>query len=201
MFKEKTLNAFLADVSGSEPVPGGGTVSAVAGAIGSSLMAMVCNLTIGKKKYVEVEEEMKDIREKAEAFREKLLELADKDAESYGDVVACFSLPKETEEEKKHRSEMIQKNLYKAALTPLEIARTCLEALKYVKTVFDKGNKNAYSDAKVAAVMLRSGVFAAVYNVEINLESLTDESLIAPLKKEVEGIIEEAKQLEKEVIE
>ncbi len=200
MFIENTINSFIDELSSKNAVPGGGSASALAASVGASLIIMVTNLTIDKKNYLDVSDEMKEIREKVTVNRDILTKLIDEDSNGYSAVMDAFKLPKETEEDKKRRSKAIQDALVIAANVPLEIARVSLDTFKYVSFVYNHGNKNALSDAKVAAVMLRSAIFGAIYNVEINVDSLKDQELAKKYMEEVFTIREEAIKLEKEVL-
>lgn len=200
MFLNNSLQHFVDKVSGPDPVPGGGSVSACVGALGVSLVEMVTNLTIDKKGYEDNWEEMKMIRSEASIIKEELLQLVEEDSKSYETVLNAYKLPKDTDEDKTARSEAIQHALYLAALTPLNIARKCLEGFQFVKLVLVKGNRNAYSDAKVAAVMLRSAVYGAIFNVKINLESLKDQALVTSLQNEIGDILSQADQLEQDAL-
>lgn len=200
MFKDLTLEKFVEEIASKNAVPGGGSVAAVVASQGVALLEMVCKLTIGKKNYLDVEEAMIKKQEVLEPIRHRLLDLSEEDSKSYALVMDAFSLPKETEDEKKARSEAIQKATYEAALTPLEVAKTALSALKEAEFVYTKGNKNAASDAKVSSVMLRSAVLSALYNVEINADSLKDETKRDKLTEEVRKLKEEALAQEQVII-
>lgn len=200
MLNNHSLQHFVDKVSGSDPVPGGGSVSACVGALGTALVEMVTNLTIDKKGYEDNWEEMKMVRSEVSIIKEELLQLIEEDTKSYQHVIDAYQLPKSTEGEKASRSEAIQKALYLAALTPLNIARKCLEGFQFVKHVLIKGNKNCYSDAMVAAVMLRSAVYGAIFNVKINLESLKDQALVSSLQNEIGDILRQVDQLEKDAL-
>lgn len=200
MLGNLTVREFVDTVASDAPVPGGGSVSALVGGIGSALLEMVSNLTIGRKKYAEYEEEMIKLRIEVMELKDELLTLMEKDSESYEEVMKCYSMPKSTDEEKAERSASIQQCLYEAALTPLEVAKTCLRALEKVTDVLTMGNVNAYSDAKVAAVMLRSALYGACYNVQINVESLKDQEKAAMLSEEIRLLREQADALEAEAL-
>jgi formiminotetrahydrofolate cyclodeaminase len=163
------LNGFLAGLASDSPTPGGGSVAALAGALGAALNSMVANLTIGKKKYVDVEADMKDALEKAEALRLELTQLIDEDANAFDKVMTAMKLPKETDEEKAARKAAMQASLIDAATVPLAVMEKCVDVIRLSKVVAEKGNKNAVSDAGVAALMGRAGAHAARLNVLINL--------------------------------
>ena len=163
------LNGFLAGLASDSPTPGGGSVAALAGALGAALNSMVANLTIGKKKYVDVEAEMKDVLVKAEALRLELTQLVDEDANAFDKVMQAMKLPKETDEEKAARTAAMQTSLIDAATVPLAVMEKCVDVIRLSKAAAEKGNKNAVSDAGVAALMGRAGAHAARLNVLINL--------------------------------
>ena len=193
MLKDLGLKEFIAQTASNEPVPGGGSIAALSGSIAASLAEMVANLTIGKKKYVEVEEEMKVVQVKLEKLRFEFLDMIDKDANSFDLVMQAFKLAKETDEEKAIRTQKIQEGLKIAALSPLEIARKAFEMMELCEVVVDKGNSNAVTDGMVAAMMARTAVLSAILNVRINLSSIKDEEFVLKIGKEID-------ELEKEVI-
>jgi len=163
------LNGFLEALASDSPTPGGGSVAALAGALGAALASMVANLTIGKKKYVDVEDDMKAVLQKTEALRLELAQLIDEDAAAFGKVMKAMKLPKETDEEKAARKTAMQASLIDAATVPLAVMEKCVDVIRLSKGVAEKGNKNAVSDAGVAALMGRAGAHAARLNVLINL--------------------------------
>ncbi len=193
MLASMGLKEFLEKTASNDPVPGGGSIAAMSAATAAALTEMVANLTVGKKKYVEVEEEMKVIAEKASNLREKLINDIDRDADSFNLVMDAFKLPKETDEEKADRSSAIQEATKKAALVPLEVAKEAFGMMEIIETVVVKGNANAVTDGAVAAMMARTAVLSALYNVKINLSSIKDETFVAEVSQQV-------KQLEEEVI-
>lgn len=192
LLKNHTLTEFCAVTAGSDPVPGGGSVSALVGAISAALTEMVSNLTIGRKKYAEVEAEMIEVAEKAKEVRLFLTEAIDRDSEAYEMVSQAFKLPKETEEEKSHRSEKIQEATKIAATVPMEVARTTYELVPLIEKVIMKGNQNAITDGCIAMMSCRLGVLGAILNVRINLGSIKDQAFV----KELTTFCE---QLEKEI--
>ncbi len=163
------LNGFLEALASNSPTPGGGSVAALAGALGAALASMVANLTIGKKKYVDVEDDMKAALQKTEALRLELAQLIEEDAAAFGKVMKAMKLPKETDEEKAARKAAMQASLIDAATVPLAVMEKCVDVIRLSKGVAEKGNKNAVSDAGVAALMGRAGAHAARLNVLINL--------------------------------
>lgn len=196
MLINKNITDFVATTASNEPVPGGGSIAALAGALSAALAEMVANLTIGKKKYLEVEDEMKHIAKVLEEKRAQLIELIDRDATSFDDVMKAFKMPKETDEEKAARTAAIQEGTKYAASVPLETARVAFSILEHAEQVVVKGNKNAVTDGAVSAMMARTAVLSALMNVKINLGSIKDESFVAEMTKEVEEL--EAKVVKRE---
>ncbi len=174
MLTTKTVNEFIDEVASSSPAPGGGSVAALAAALGSALTSMVCNLTIGKKKYAGVEEDMKNLLKQSEHIRTSLTQLIDDDTEAFNGVMAALGQPKESDEQKTKRSEAIQRATKNATLIPLHVMELCGQALSLTKAVAEKGNLNSISDAGVAALMLHAACLSAKLNVQINLGSLND---------------------------
>ncbi len=163
------VNDFLAELASSSPTPGGGSVAALCGALGASLGSMVCSLTIGKKKYEDVEEDMKHVLSQTERLRVELAELIDEDAAAFDKVMEAMKLPKESEEDKTARKTAMQDALVDAAMVPLAVMEKCVEVVELSGMVAEKGNRNAVSDAGVAALVGRAGAHAARLNVLINL--------------------------------
>ncbi len=188
MLKDLTVEEFNKKLSSSAPVPGGGSVAALCSSVACSLAAMVGNLTCGKKAYAEVSDQAKELAEKYEALSGEFLQLIDEDAEVFDKVMDAYGLPKETEEEKALRKEQIQSTLKEAALVPLKVARTSSELFDAFEFLVEKGNKNAKSDALVGAMMLRTGILAALMNVDINLSSIKDEAFVKETAAEADKL-------------
>ncbi len=178
MLKDLTVEEFNKKLSSSAPVPGGGSVAALCSSVACSLAAMVGNLTHGKKAYAEVSEQAKELAEKYEVLSAEFLQLIDEDARVFDKVMDAYGLPKETEEEKAVRKERIQSTLKEAALVPLKVAQKSGELFEAFEFLAEKGNKNAKSDALVGTMMLRTGILAALMNVDINLSSIKDEHFV-----------------------
>lgn len=200
MLADLTIKGFLAETAGSAPVPGGGSISALNGAIAASLTEMVANLTIGKKKYAEVEGQMQTIATEASLIRERLTEYIDKDSEAYDRVFAAFKLPKETDEEKAERSRVIQEATKEAALVPMHVAEEIASAMESIIYVAHKGNQNAVTDACVAMMAARTGVLGALLNVRINLSSIKDEAFVKRLSERADYLEAEAIRIEKKLL-
>jgi len=195
------LYKFLDELASSSPAPGGGSVAALSGALGSALSSMVCNLTIGKEKYVENEDEIKGILKKNEKIRKKLTNLIDEDTKAFNDVIKAFKMPKKTDNDKKKRSIAIQKGYKKAAQVPLKTSKTCFEIFDLVKIVAEKGNVNSITDAAVSALMIQSGVKSANLNVKINLGSIKDDDFVKKISIELRNIDEKTDKKLLEILE
>ena len=185
MLVDNSIFEYLDRASAGTAVPGGGSVAALNAALAASLTEMVANLTIGKKGYDAVEQEMKDLAGKASDLRGKLTAAIDKDADAYTEVMDAYRLAKTTDEEKVLRKQKIQEAIKHAALVPLEVARDALAVLDLAGQAIRKGNKNAASDGAVAAMNARTAALAAIYNVRINLGSIEDEGFVEKLEEEV----------------
>ena len=183
-----SVKDFLSELASSSPAPGGGSVAALSGALGAALSSMVCNLTIGKEKYLDVQDEIKKVLRKSETLRKKLTTLIDKDTQAFNDVMKAFKMPKETEEQKNNRSKAIQDGYKVAASVPLETARICEEILDVAMVVAEKGNTSSITDAAMSAIMAKAGVEGAILNVKINLGSIKDEKFVEKMRKELDEI-------------
>lgn len=184
----KTLQNYLDELSSNAPTPGGGNVAALCGVLASSLGTMVCNLTIGKKKYVEVEKEMSAVKVQLESLQKEFVSLASKDNEAFNQVMNAFKLPKETDEQKSLRKEAIEKATYHAALVPSEVVIKCSKLLPYLENVANKGNQNSLSDAGVAISLTSTASQGAFLNVLINCTSLSDKETANELLTKCENI-------------
>ena len=173
MLTELTIKEFINKVISNDPVPGGGSVSALNGALAAALSAMVANLTVGRKKYVEVNDLMQELSARFEKLSQKLIEDVDRDSDAYNRVFAAFKLPKETDEEKQIRSEAIQKETKYAAQVPMEVARAVYEVLPQIDAVAQKGNSNAVTDACVSMMCARTAILGALLCVSTSLPSRT----------------------------
>jgi glutamate formiminotransferase/formiminotetrahydrofolate cyclodeaminase len=197
--EKEGLEGFIDQVASSSPAPGGGSVSATCGALAGALSSMVCRLTIGRKKFKEVEDELKGVLEKAEEVKKRMEEFIVKDAESFDKVMAAMKLPKFTDEEKEKRNKAIQETTKGAIIVPLQVMETGLEALKLSRVVADKGNPNMISDAGVSALTARTAVEGAYLNVRINLNSLDDQEFVAQTRQKADNLKKEALLLAQEI--
>lgn len=201
MLTELTVKGLLAETAGEAPVPGGGSISALNGAIAAALTEMVANLTVGKKKYAEVEEEMKAIAAEVAPIQKELVLDVDRDSQAYDGVAQAFKLPKETDEEKAARSAAIQENTKKAALVPMEVARRTSTLLPRIEAVVARGNQNAVTDGCVAMMCARVAIVGALFNVRINLTSLKDEAFVAEMRAEADRLEADVMAREAKIIE
>lgn len=198
--KDMTIVDFANMVASNSPVPGGGSMAAVSGTLGGALAEMVANLTIGKKKYIEVESEMKEIAEKASSLRIKLLNDIQRDSDSYDKVMAAYKMPKETDNEKIVREKAIQESLKSAALVPLDVAETSFSIMSLTEAVVEKGNSNAVTDGLVACMMVRTAVLSALFNVKINLDSITDDDFVKQMRSKVNEIETKVIEYERKIL-
>jgi len=194
------ITEYLEKAAAGTAVPGGGSVAALNASLAAGLTEMVANLTIGKKGYEAVTEEMNDIAVKTTAIREKLTAAIDRDAEAYSEVMAAFKLPKATDQEKGLRSLAVQKAFKHAALVPLEVANHAVEVIDLAGRAVDSGNKNAVTDGVVAAMNARTAALAALYNVKINLGSIEDDEFVKKLVREINDLEQQARKKEKEIL-
>lgn len=172
--REGSVQEWLAELASAAPAPGGGAAAAMDAAVAAALVAMVCNLTIGKPRYAEHEATMTEALAHADVLREQALSLAAADAEAFDKVAAAYRLPKETEADKQARSAAIQAALAGAADVPLRTAALAAEVIGLARRILDGANVNVISDVAVAAASARAALTAAAINVEVNLAALHD---------------------------
>ena len=196
-----TVKGLLDVTAGKDPVPGGGSISALCGSIAAALTEMVAGLTIGKKKYAEVEEQMKQLAERVQQIRQQLILDVDRDSEAYNVVFAAFQMPKDTDEQKAARSAQIQEATKIAANVPMEVARRVYSLLSDIEEVVSNGNQNAVTDGCVAMMSARNAIIGALFNVRINLTSIKDEQYVADMTAEADRLEREVIEREAKVIE
>lgn len=198
--KDLTIEEFAKVTASDAPAPGGGSVAAAAGSLAAALAEMVANLTIGKEKYAEAENEMRELAEKGQAIREKLIADIQRDSSSFNLYMAALRMPKDTEEEKAARREAMQKGLKEAAVVPLYVAETASEIFPLAEAAVARGNANAVTDGLVSAMMARTAVLSALLNVKINLNSIKDEAFRADMEKQVKGLEKTASEYEAKIL-
>lgn len=197
----ETIQSFLDGLASSAPTPGGGGAAAISGAMGAALLSMVCNLTIGKKKYVEVEGELKEILGKSEALRAELTGMIADDVEAFDAVMGAYGLPKGTDEEKAARAAKIQEALKVATDVPLACCRACREVIDLAEAVAEKGNLNVISDAGVAVLSAHAGLRSAALNVYVNAKGLDDRGFADERLKQLEELLGPAGPLNEKIYE
>jgi formiminotetrahydrofolate cyclodeaminase len=200
MLADLTVKELLAKTAGNDPVPGGGSISALNGAIATALTEMVAGLTIGKKKYEGVEGQMRSIAIEAVSLRDRFIAYIDKDSEAYNKVFSAFKLPKETEEEKAERSHAIQEATKEAASVPMMVAEEMVSVMETIIYVAHKGNQNAVTDACVAMMSARTCVLGALLNVRINLASIKEDAFVARMKKKADHLEAETIRIETKLL-
>lgn len=191
MIESMTIQEFLDVLSSKEPVPGGGGASALAGALGNALGQMVSNLTIGKKKYALVEDEIKELAERMKGIQGQFTQLADQDAKVFAPLAKCYSLPSGTEEEKAYKAEVMEARLLDASLVPMEIMEKAAEMLEIMDILADKGSRMAVSDVGVGVQFIRTALLGAVMNVYINTKSMKNREKAEEMNEKAERLIRE----------
>jgi len=199
-FFDKSLSEILRESASSAPTPGGGSVSGIAAAFAAAMAAMVGNLTIGKKKYKDVEAEVTVLRDKALDLMSTFEALVEEDISQFAKFMEAYRLPKNTQEEKQKREQVLQQALKGATETPLKVARACVELLDLVCKLAPIGNTMAISDAGVAAYLAEAGLRAVLLNVDINVPMIKDQDFVAQARKEKEGLIEQASKLREKAV-
>lgn len=188
---EKPATQFLSELSSNAPVPGGGGASAVVGAFAAALGMMVTNLTIGKKKYADYEEEVKAVRDRLEGLRDQLIDLVDGDAVAFEPLSKAYSIPKDDPE----RDTIMENALYEASVVPMSIMETVLAAAKELEVLVAKGSKLAVSDVGVGILFAQAAIEGASLNVYINTKSMKDRERAAALDAKADAIIAEGAAL------
>lgn len=199
MIKDLTVSAFLEELSSKKPTPGGGGAAALGGAQGVALGEMVINLTLGKKKYADVEEEMQLLLVKLEGMRAEFLRLADEDARVFAPLAAAYGLPSGTEEEKKHKEEVLETHLLAASLVPKAVMEQAVEAIKIMDILARKGSRLAVSDVGVGVSFLRSALLGAKMNVSINTKFMKQRETAQQLDQEAYMLAETGRKLSDEI--
>lgn len=183
---------FVDLLASDAPAPGGGSAAALEGALGAALTAMVCSLTIGKKKYAEFEELAAEAQKKAAGLKARFVDVMDRDTDAFNVVSAAFGMPKATDEEKAARSAAIQKGLEGCTKTPFEMMELAAETLELTASILGKSNDSAASDLGVSALSLRAAIQGAWLNVLINIGSLKNKELAEDYRKKGEALLAKA---------
>ncbi|NOS74938.1 MAG: cyclodeaminase/cyclohydrolase family protein [Methyloglobulus sp.] len=190
--KNQIIQTFLDELASKSATPGGGSAAALMGAQAAALVSMVCNLTIGKPKFAEVEAEMQEVLGKAEALRSELTNLIQADIAVFNQLMSKYGLPKDTEEEKAQRSAAIQDVLKAATDVPMQCVHACAKVIQLSKIAAEKGNPHAVSDAGAAVMAAYGALKSSALNVYINAGSIKDtiyiEAQLAELEQVTQGI-------------
>lgn len=197
----KSLREIIELSSSKSPTPGGGSISAIGAALGLAMAAMVCNLTIGKDKYKDVEPEVIQYLSTAESLIGRLMELTEDDIKVFSKLMSAYRMPRDTDEEKGAREAATQEALKGATEIPMEIARVCLQALQVTCRLSAAGNKAAVSDAGVAAVLTEAALNGVLLNVDINTPAIKDREYISGIIAEKEMMLAEAGKLKDQALE
>lgn len=204
MFINNSLKDYMAATASGDPTPGGGSVAALAGGLGSALTQMVSNLTVGKKAYEELPEETKTAilnnSKEVEKIMEDLSNIVDEDTKAFDKVMIAFKLPKETEEEKAARSQAIQDGYRVAIEVPFRCAEKCLKVLELQEVFAHNGNVNAITDVGVGTLLAYTGLEGALFNVTINLSSIKDEEYKNEMEEKVNKMLNRGKELKEELL-
>lgn len=200
MFIEKSTKEFLDLLAAKKSVPGGGGAAALAGSLAAALTSMVCNFTVDKKGYEESQSEIIQILEEAEKSRNELTELIELDAIVFNELMAVYKMPKDTDEDKAARNKALTEKAKNAANVPMRIAILALAVQKIALISLKKGNKDLSSDAILAGILGRVALRSASYNVLINLNLVKDLQYNENMKNDLKVMLDEAEQLEKELM-
>jgi formiminotetrahydrofolate cyclodeaminase len=200
-YRSQPIDAYLADAAAGIPAPGGGSVSALVGALGTTMACMAANFTVGKKKFRDVEGEVRQLLEQLQAGLDQLASQMDRDVEAYSTLDAAYGLPKGTPAEKAARTQAIQDALRVALATPLAALRACRQLIGLLDRLVEIANPNLISDVGVAAIVLDAALRGAKLNVEINLAWLKDAEFVAATRQEIDAAAAEAAATTASVVE
>jgi len=188
----ETIGKFLDELASNAPTPGGGGAAALSGAMGAALVSMVCNLTIGKKNYEIVSDDLTKVFAKAEELRAALTKGIDEDVVAFNSLMGAYGLPKASDEEKAARTAAIQDALKAATLAPLHTCKVCYEVIALSKEAADKGNVNVISDAGVAVLAANAGLRSCALNVYINAKGIKDRDFAEAQLAEINALVAKA---------
>ena len=187
---DKPVTNFLDELASNAPAPGGGSVASLSGALGAALISMVCNLTLGKKGYDEVQDDMQELVAKSESLRQELTDLLEEDVKAYTAYSIAAKMPRTTDEQKTIRMEAMQSALKGATEVPLRIAGAAVRVMDLCMPAAQKGNKWAVSDAGVAVLMAEAALRSAALNVLINLGTVKDQAFVETKRAELDYLLE-----------
>ena len=190
-FTDKSCRDFVSALSGKDPVPGGGGASALVGSLAAALGNMVGSLTVGKKKYADVEEDMKALMQKTEKLQEELLSLVEEDAKAFAPLSRAYGMPKDTEEERAEKERVMEAALKEASRVPLQIMRKCCQVIELQKEFAEKGSRLAVSDAGVGVIFAKAALQGAALNVFINTKSIKDRKFAEESEREADEMLQD----------
>jgi formiminotetrahydrofolate cyclodeaminase len=196
---DKPVTTFLDELASNAPAPGGGSVAALSGALGAALISMVCNLTVGKKKYADVQDDIKALLDQSEALRKEFVELLEDDVRVFTEYSKARKMPRDTEEQKATRAKAMDNALKAATGVPMCVAENCVKVIDLCRPAAEKGNVNAVSDAGVAVLMAEAGLRSAALNVLINLAWIKDKEFAAEQGDKLESLLEGKPKLKDEI--
>ena len=189
MIKDKSIQVFLDELASKASTPGGGSAAAIIGAMGAALISMVANFTVGKKGYEDVDAEAREILDKSENLRTRLMDMIKADVDVFNQVMGAYAMAKDTDDQKAARSNAIQSALKAATDVPLACARLAADVIKLCHPIAEKGNKNVISDAGVAVLAGQAALRSAALNVYINIGGIKDEAFVADRRKQLEDTL------------
>jgi glutamate formiminotransferase/formiminotetrahydrofolate cyclodeaminase len=200
MYLNKPLRDFLDDTSSRTPTPGGGSVSALTGALGAALLCMVANFTLGKKKYKEVEEDVKEILKEAEDIKEKLTLLIQQDIESYQRLSQAMRISRGDSLKEEDQAKILEKSLKEASEVPLGVAQLSFQLIKLGQRLLSRGNPNLITDTGIGVLLGEAALQSAALNVEINLISIKDEKFREDKRRTLSSLLSQGKRIKDEVL-
>jgi formiminotetrahydrofolate cyclodeaminase len=199
LYRDGSITDYVGDAAAKKPAPGGGSVSALVGALAAAMSEMSANFTTGKKKFADVQEEVRKALDTLEACRTTLLELLDRDVEAYSAVSRAYALPGDSEEEQEARRKAIDSALRGAMQAPLEVMRQCAAVAEVADVLVEIGNRNLITDVGVSALLAEAACAAARMNVEINLKFLKEAELAERTRSEVDGLTRQTRSARERV--
>ena len=196
---EKPVRVFLDELASDAPAPGGGSVAALAGALGAALISMVSNFTIGREKYAAVQDEISTLLKKSESLRQELTDLIEEDIRVYTETSQIMKMPRDTEEQKQARAKALDKARKAATDVPMRVAGACAAVMELCRPAAEKGNTNLVSDAGVGILMAEAGLRSAALNVLINLGSIKDEAFVKENREKLNNLLKGKPALRDEI--
>ena len=200
VFAKQTIESFVDDLNSTKPMPGGGSAAAICGAMAAALAGMSAHMTVGKKKYIDVEGKMQKLIAVTKVLQEEMLAMAQEDADMYTLVLQAYKLPKATEEEVKQRAKAIEEASKTAVTASLKVTGACVRIMKLAYTTVTEGNQMMVTDGSASALLARACQQVAAYNVRINLGGVKDAAVIAEAEQQLASHLAEGEKLQEEVL-